>query len=489
VQDTAYDSLLKSQRQPLHGRIAEVLEARWPETRDTEPELLAHHYTAAGVGDTAVRYWRRAGEVAMKRFAVPEAVTHLRKGMALVETLPGGPERNLMELGLRSTLGPAVVAQRGWGHGDVSSILEPAWKLAESLQHRESYLPILSALWVHYLCLDRLHVALQWAQKLLAAGIAVRDDSLEIVGHRALSASYYWLGDFLSARKHGDIVRSMYDAGRHFHVAQLTNTDPLTGEGIYRAQYLWMLGFPDQAIAATNANHAHARRRYHPFDLAFALTLGAQAFDFLSEPEKLLEVTEEAERVGRKHGVALLWEVMAEISLGVAWLRQGRARDSVVQLDKAIARLTATGHRIWIWYLRALQAEGLAQTGELARAVSLVEESVVNIERGEERVHYAEVLRLRGWLLMQAGRIDQAESSLRQALEVARAQQAKSWELRAATTLAHLLASRGDSRCAYELLADVYNWFSEGLHTKDLTEARTLLDALERAPSRASAAG
>jgi tetratricopeptide (TPR) repeat protein len=329
------------------------------------------------------------------------------------------------------------------------------------------------------MCRDQLAVSLQWAEKLLAAGAAAHDDSLEIVGHRAASASYFWLGDFISARKHGDMVHSMYDSRRHWHIAQLTNNDPLTGEGIYRAQYIWMLGYPDQAVAASNARDDHARRRNHPFDLAFALTLGAQAFDFLCEPGELLRRTEEAERVGREHGVALLWEIMAEISLGIAWLRSGRYADSVGQLEKAIARLMATGHRIWVWYLRALQAEGLALTGDLKGARALIDESVQRIHHGEERSHYAEVLRLKGWLLIQESKIEDAETCLRAAIDVARAQQAKSWELRSATILARLLMDRGDRASARELLSSVYGWFTEGFGTKDLKEAKALLDVLQ----------
>ena len=484
VQDTAYDSLLKSQRQPLHGKIARVIEERWPDIRDTEPELLAHHYTAAGLNEAAVPFWRKAGEVAMQRFALPEAVTHLRKGMTLVETLAASSSRDLMELQLRTVLGPAVVAQRGWGHEEVSRIIEPAWALAESLEHRPSYLPILNALWVHYLSVDRLAVSLQWAEKLLAAGTGAHDDNLTIVGHRAVSASYFWLGDFIAARRHGDIVHSMYDAQRHWHIAQLTNTDPLTGESIYRAQYLWMLGFPDQAAAASDARDAHARRRNHPFDLAFSLTLGAQAFDFRCESERLLQRTEEAERVGREHGVALLWEVLAELSRSIALLRSGHAADSVVKFERTIPRLTVTGHRIWIWYLRALQAEGIAESGDLERAMAQIDECVEGTRQGEDRAHYAEVLRLKGCMLMRQGRVDDAERSLRAAIDVARGQQAKSWELRATTSLARLLAARGDHAAAHAMLTKVYAWFTEGFDTKDLRDAKALLDVLAEQQDR-----
>jgi tetratricopeptide (TPR) repeat protein len=478
VQDAAYESLLKSQRMPLHGKIAQALEKRWPESRETKPELLARHYTAAGMFEAAVPYWRRAGELAMQRFALPEAITHLNNGMSLIEKLPRGSRRDLLELELRTVLGPAVVAQHGWAQGEVSRILEPAWSLTESLDHRPSYAPVLHSLWVHYLCVDRLALSLASAEKLLAAGAGARDDSLEAVGYRATVGSYYWLGDLTAARREGDALRAMYDAKRHWHIAQLTNTDPLTGDGIYRGQYLWMMGYPDQARAASDEKDEHARRRNHPFDLAFALTLGAQVFDYLGEPEELLRRTEEAERVCRAHGVALLGEIMAEISRGIVSLRAGRAADGVIELDKAISRLEATGHRIWIRYLRGLQGEGLALTGDLEGARALIDENVLATENGEERVHYSELLRLKGWVLMLQGRPAEAEQALRASIAVAQSQKAKSWELRSTTTLARLLADRGDRAAAREALSQIYGWFTEGFGTRDLKEAKALLDSL-----------
>jgi tetratricopeptide (TPR) repeat protein len=263
----------------------------------------------------------------------------------------------------------------------------------------------------------------------------------------------------------------------------LTNTDPFTGEGIYRAQFLWMMGYPDQALAANQATEANARRRGHPFDLAFALTLGAQLFDYLCDSDALLQRTDEAEGIGKERGIALLREIMAEISRGVAWLRAGRLAEALTQLDHGIERLMQTGHRIWIWYLRALRAEALALTGDIDGAWNLIEESVVRIEAGEERSHYAEVLRLRGWILILRSEPEQAAATLRKSLTVARHQRAKSWELRAATTLARLLASRGDQAEAFAVLAPVYEWFTEGRDTRDLREAAQLLAELRGVPS------
>jgi len=478
VQDAAYDSLLKSRRKKLHGDIVHLLEERWPETRDAAPELLAFHYAAAERYPVAAPLWLRAGEVAIQRFALAEAITHLRTGMSALSKLRPSKTRDRMEISLRTALGPAVVAQRGWGQAEISDILEPAWRLAQSLKHSAAYLPILNALAVHYMCMDQLTESLRWADRLLKAGRELGDDRLEIVGHRAASGCHYWLGQFAAARRSGDHVHRLYDPERHWGLAALTNTDPYTGEGIYRPQFLWMMGYPDQALAASQAMEANARRRGHPFDLAFALTLGAQLFDYLSDSDELLRRAEEAEQIGKERGIALLGEIMAEISRGVAWLRAGRSTEAVTQLDRGIKRLMQTGHRIWIWYLRALRAEALALTGDLGVAWILIEESVARIEAGEERSHYAEVLRLRGWISILRGDLDQAEASLRKAIAVARDQLAKSWELRATTTLARLLASRGNQAEALAVLTPIHDWFTEGRDTRDLKEAAQLLAEL-----------
>ena len=380
------------------------------------PELLAYHYSSAEQFRVAAPLWLRAGEIAIQRFAIPEAITHLRTGMSALSKLRPSKARDRMEISLRTALGPALVAHRGWAHAEVSQTLEPAWRLAQSLKQSTAYLPILNALSVHYMTAGQLAESLRWADRLSKAGAELGDNSLEIFGHRAASACHYWLGEFAAARRSGDQAHRLYDPERHWDLAALTNTDPFTGEGIYRVQFLWMMGYPDQARAARRAMEANARRRGHPFDLAFALTLGAQLFDYLCDFDALLQRTEEAEHISNERGIPLLGEIMVEISRGVALLRAGLLTDALPQLDQGIERLMRTGTPYLDLVSRSLRAEALALTGDVERAWILIEECVTQIEAGEERSHYAEVLRLRGWILSLRGEPDQAAISAAQGL-------------------------------------------------------------------------
>jgi class 3 adenylate cyclase len=477
LQDVAYDGLLKSERRQLHGRLARLIATHRPDAPDTEPELLAHHFHEAGEHAEAVPLWRRAGERAMQRFAIREAHHHLDIGLKGIAAIPPGPERDADELALRSLLGPAAVALKGWGHPDVAKTLEPAWTLAQRLDRHAAYVPILNALWVHHMCAGRLAESQQWADRLLETGDALHDDSLAIVGHRAASGTAFWLGDFAAARRHGDQVHALYDPVRHHPLAQLTNTDPVTGEAIYRAQYLWLLGEPDSALHATRANHAHARQRNHPFDLAFSLTLGAQAHELRREPEPLLLCTEEAERIGREHGVPLLSDIMAEISRGLVLIHGHHLAEGAAQLDRGVSRLWATGHRVWIGYLRCVEANARARLGEWETAARLMDREIMRLRDGEERAHFPEMLRLRAGLHAEAGDTAAAETLLREALALARAQHALGWELRIALALARLAAPH-DPAAARAILAPVHARFREGHDTADLQDAARFLASL-----------
>ena len=483
VQDAAYDSLLLSQRKNLHNKVAQLLTEHDPGLTERQPELVAHHLSAAGADARAVPLWLKAAEIAMQRFAINEAASHLRRGLQQVASLPPGDERNVLELRYRAALAPVLVAERGWGHPELSAVLEPAWMLASSLRHSATFLPILNALWVHYMSIDKLALSLSWAERALEIGQATGDGNLTIVAHRALAGSCYWQGDFAKARQHGDVLSAMYDPQKHWHVAEKTNTDPQTGEWIYRGQYLWMMGYPDQAIATCNTRDEHARRRGHPFDMAFSLTLGAQVYEYLNLPDELERRADEASAMGRRFGVPLFFDMMCEISRGVAWLRAGRFEEAAAQIERAVARLASTGHRVWLPYLLSLRGEALARLGQTDAAARQIDQCIERIEQGEQRCHFAEVLRLRGWLHDLEGDRANAERLLRRAIGVARAQEAKSWELRTAMTLAELLERHGEAEQALAVLQPVYDWFTEGFDTSDLQAAAQILARLSNSPA------
>ena len=480
VQDAAYNSLLKSRRQELHTKIAQVLEVDFPKTKDTEPELLAHHLTAAGQADAAVGYWQKAGKLAIKRLALKEAISHLRQGMDLIGMLPPSMERDGIELDLRISLGSAWLAFKGWIAPEVWSSFHPALALAKALGRQDALLPIYLGLWVYLLCQCRLVETLDWSIEMLASAKASGDSDLLVVGHRATCVTYFYRGDFNQSREHGDKVMALYNEEKHHHLASIANVDPKTSAGIHISVGAWMLGYPDRAVQLSNANEAHAQRRGHPFDISWALTFGALVWNFRGESEESLARAEMADRLGRAHSLPFISDVLAYGFRAIAELRGERLKEAIPQMRSVIERWRIGGGELSVPYYRALLAEGLVLSGDLGGGLRLIEESVAQIARPgwEERWYVAEVLRLKGWMLQKQGTVDAAEQSYCASLDVAREQQAKSWELRTSTNLAGLWQSQGKRKEAYELIAPIYNWFTEGFETKDLKDAKARLEVL-----------
>ena len=480
VQDAAYNSLLKSRRQELHTRIAQVLEVDFPKTKDTEPELLAHHLTAAGQADAAVGYWQKAGKLAINRLALREAISHLSQGMQIIGTLTPSPARDVKELDLRTPLGTAWLAFKGWGAPEVWSSFHPALALAKSLGRGDALLPIYLGLCVYLLCHCRLAESLDWSNEILASAEGSGDLELLVVGHRATCMTYFYRGDFNESREHGDQVIALYDEKKHHHLANIMNVDPKTSAGLHNSLGAWMLGYPERALQVSAATELHARRRGHPFDIGWALTFGALVWNLRCEPEQILLRVEEAERLGRTHRLPFISDVLVYGFRAIAWLREGRLEEGIRQLHSGIERWRTSAGELSVPYYQALLAEGLVVSGDLVGGLRLIEESVVQIARPgwEERWYVAEVLRLKGWMLQKQGTLDAAEQSYCASLDVAREQQAKSWELRTSTNLAGLWQSQGKRKEAYELIAPIYNWFTEGFETKDLKDAKALLEEL-----------
>jgi class 3 adenylate cyclase len=480
VQDAAYDSLLKSRRQDLHAKIARVIEAHFPHVASTEPEVLAHHLTAAGLAEAAIPLWQAAGELALKRRAMAEAISHLNRGLELVFTLPPSSQRDTSELELRILLGTAWYALKSPATPEVWTSLHPALALAKALERHDVLAPIFSGLFSGVATQGRGAEALQWAEQMLSTAGATGDADLLIIGHMAACDCHFWAGDLAKTVEQADKVLDLYDFEKHRHLADLLNQDPKTQAGIIASICAWMLGYPDRASRLSDEAEAHARRRAHPFDLGVALTFCVLEFDSRFVLDDLDKRAEECERLGRENSLPFLWAVMAPGTHGEALIRKGKIAEGIVLLRAAIEVWEASGGRLRSPTVKALLAKALALAGDLDAALLLIGEQIAAVERPgrEERYFYAEMLRLKGWMHLLKRDLEGAERNFLASLDWARHQQAKMWELRTSTNLARLWQSQGKRQDASELLAPVYAWFTEGFDTKDLQEAKALLDEL-----------
>jgi class 3 adenylate cyclase/tetratricopeptide (TPR) repeat protein len=480
IQDAAYDSLLKGRRQELHHTIARVIRERFPAIEQSKPEVLAYHNTQAGQHLSAILLWQKAGELALVRMALVESISHLNQGLDLIATLPASAERDARELSLRVPLGLAWQALNGWATQEVWNSLHPALALAKSLGRNDALLPILWGLALNVLTQGRIAESFHWVKETLDTAEATGDADLSITGHVLANAYYYFMGLSNEALEHRSRALALYDDGKHRHLVNLLNQDPKTRVGVYASICTWMLGYPDRAMRLSEETNEHARRRALPFDLGFALRMQAELFDFRHEPGKMHKCATECEQLGRDNSLPVLWALIARFARGVAFIREGKAAEGVGPLEAGLKFWDATGGKSHTPYLAAVLAEGMALLGDLDGALQLIDAQIAQIERPgwQERVYYAEILRLRGWMYSLKGDFESAERSYHASLDWARVQAAKSWELRTATSLARLWRAQGRHEQAHQLLAPVYGWFTEGFDTKDLKDARALIEEL-----------
>jgi predicted ATPase len=378
------------------------------------------------------------------------------------------------------------MALKGWPAQEVWDSLHPALALAHSLRRRDSLVRILHGHWVNVLSRGRLAESLYWVTQLQKSAAAYQDTDLLIMGRTAAAISYFWLGELTKSRENADRVLALYSEERHGHLVGILNHELKTNSLIFRALSAWMLGYPDQAVKISDERDGFARRIGHPFDLGFALTIGSILYDHLGQPDEQLKRAEEADRVGRESSLPILSECLAPACSGIAFIRKGRVDEGTASLEQGLAVWAGSGGQVLVPYFKSVLAEAMAQLAELGRGLHLIDESIEQIERSgwEERWYLAEILRIKGWLLSLKGDPEGAERANIASLDWARTQQAKSWELRTATSYARLLRDQNRGAEAHALLAPVYAWFTEGFGTKDLKEAKALLDELSADQSR-----
>jgi hypothetical protein len=407
--------------------------------------------------------------------ALTEAVRHLEKGLVLLAELPPSAERNGIELDLRTALGVAWRGLKGWQAHEVWESLHPALGLANSLHRHDALVAILWGLRVAVLARGRAAEVVSWDKQIQEAANESGNPALPLLGYLAAESSHFCLGDLIECRKCADALLSLYDERRHGRLIDIIGIQDAKSLALtYAASATWILGYPDQAIKISNMRDAHARRCENPFDLGWALTMGSDLIDHLREPEEALKRAREGERLGRENSLPVLWRIFAPMSSGAALIRQGRATEGLVVLKAGLEAWEIGGGKWNRPYFLSILAEGTVQIGDLDGALALIDQAIEQVQRpgsGERRC-YAEILRIKGWLLSLEGDAEGAERNYLASLDWARQQQAKSWELRTTMNYARLMRDQARTKEAYDLLAPIYAWFTEGFGTKDLKDAK-----------------
>jgi class 3 adenylate cyclase/predicted ATPase len=479
IQDTAHESLLHSTRQGYHRRIAEVLEERFPETAETQPELLAHHFTEAGLTEQSVPYWYKAGQRASERSAHVEAISHLRTGLALLQLLPETPERTQREVDMLMVLGTSLFAIKGYGASEVEQTYTRARQLCQALDEPHQLFPVLGGLWGYALVHGELQTAHALGEQLVTLAQHTQDPIMLLVAHHAMGSTLSQLGMLTAAHTHLAQGIALDNAQHHRASVLLYGEDTGVVCRCHAVDTLWLLGYPDQALARSQEAVMLAQQMAHPLSLAYALGMAALFHQFRREVRAVQEHAEATISLAMEQGFPF-WRAIGSSLHGWTLAQQGQAQEGIAQITQGLRAFQATGAEITRWYYLALLAEAHSLIGQPEVGLTALGEALTLVDTTGARLYEAELYRLKGELLLQQSADNQleAETCFHRAISIAQNQSAKSWELRTATSLARLWQHQGKRQEAYDLLAPVYGWFTEGFDTADLKDAKALLDAL-----------
>jgi predicted ATPase len=479
VQDAAYESLLKSTRQQYHHRIAQVLEAQFPETTAGQPELLAHHYTEAGLSAQAVGYRQQAGHSAVQRSAYLEATAHLRQGLALLATLPETPEHTQREVDMLISLGVSLSVTKGFGAPEVEPTFRRAQHLCTHLEAPSQLFPALRGLWAHYLVRAELQTAQALGEQLLSWAQHAQNLVRCVAARSCLGMTLMYVGAVTAAHTHFTQGLALYDPEQHRATTFLYGGNAGVTCHSFRAWTLWFLGYPDQGLAQSQQAVTLAQQIAHPFCLAEALFFAAMLHQFRREVRAVQERAEASILLFQEQAFPL-WRAIGPLLRGWALAHQGQAQAGIAQITQGLSAFRAAGVEIGRPWRLVLLADAHRATGGLQAGLDVLNEALALVDTTAERWCAAEIYRVKGELLLQCPveNATKAETCFQQAITIAQNQQAKSFELRAATSLARLWQQQGKRQDAHDLLAPVYGWFTEGFDTADLKDAKALLDTL-----------
>jgi predicted ATPase len=476
IQETAYHALLESTRRQQHLQVAQLLAERFTTTAAQQPAWLAHHYTEAGYAELAIPYWQQAGQRAVDRSAHAEAIAHFTQGLALLRTLPVIPARARHELALQCSLG-VQLATRGAATSAVEQAYARALELCRQVGNAEELFPVLYGLSRLYKKRGKLRRARDLGEQLLVLAQSQGNTALLLRGHYVLGDILLWLGEFSAARAHLEQGLAIYDPQQHDTHDLLYEADPWLGCLGALSVTLWFLGYPDQARQRSAEALALAHELSHPYSLARVLADAAYLYWFCRDWIKLQERAEALRALAAAHGFAELY-ARATYRYGLALVKQGQVAEGLAQFNTSMDALqglqSGDAQALRLTQLAELyRFTGQSEAGLHALAAAMAADTEERFDAAGRYRNQGELL-----LLLPDSALHQAETCFQQALAVARCQQARSSELRAATSLSQLWQRQGKGDDARKLLAPIYGWFTEGFDTADLQEAKALLETL-----------
>jgi predicted ATPase len=486
VQDAAYGTLLREPRRALHARIAEVLESKFPEIAESQPELVARHCTEAGLIEKAANFWGRAGQRSLDRSALVEAVAQLTRALDQIATLPATPELRREEIKLQVALITPLMHVKGHAAPETKAAEERARLLieqAEALgQPPEDPLLLFSVLhgfWAASHVAFNADVCLDLAAQFLALAEKQKASFPLVLGHRNMGMSLLYAGDIAEGRAHYDQALALYDPAEHRPLATRFGQDVRVSVLSARAQALWLLGYPEAALAGTEQALKEAREMGQAATLMYALGVTGLTHIFCGDYAAALAQSDELVTLADEKGAAA-WKAGGMVYKGFVSALTGEASDAIQQITSVVTALRSAGATFWASLLLSYLSKAYAELGQFEKAWRCIGEAMTAVETTKERMWEAGVHRTAGEIALLLPEPDaaKAETYFERALAVARQQQAKSWELRAAMSMARLWRDQGKRNEARELLAPVYGWFTEGFDTLDLKEAKALLDEL-----------
>ena len=476
VQDAAHSSLLRSSRQQLHAQIASALETHFPELMDSQPELLAQHYAEAGLVEKSVAYWSQAGRRSAARSAMAEAAAQFQKGLDQLALLPNNRERQQQELEFWSALGAALRFVKGLAALETGQAYARARALWEQLGCPSEFLYVPYGQSRYHAARGDLNLARRVEQNLLRLSRERKDSAGLVLGHLSSGRTSWYVGKLSLSRSHLEEVLALYDPISNRSIVDQTTIYPQVAAQAYLGTVLLCLGFPDQALAQESAAVAEARRLAHPPSIAVSLACGARVLSIVEDNAALSEWVAQLVSVTAEQGFSH-WGAQGPIYRGWLDVQNGEVAKGISLLHSGLAAFRATGAETFTPHFIALLAKAYDIDGQIEEGLTLLDDALQIAAQTGECWFAAELNRHKGQLLLRRGNSEAAEELYGKALSIAEEQGAKLWELRAVASLARLRRDQGHNE-ARSLLAPVYDWFTEGLDTQDLKDAKALLDEL-----------